>query len=39
MKNRFVMLCGLTAMLLMTPAIVRAAEPDPTGILLQADTR
>jgi len=35
MKNRFVMLCGVTAMLLMPLAMVRAADPDPYGILLK----
>jgi len=33
MKKRFVMLCGVTAMLFTALAIVRAADTDPTGIL------
>jgi len=35
MKNRFVMLRGVTAMLLTPLAIVRAADPDPYGVLLK----
>jgi len=35
MKNRLFILCGMTAMLLMSPAIARAADPDPYGILLK----